>query len=461
MKPRRVLFVIGGVILLAALVALGSAAFRGRGGADPAPASLTGEPPPQFAVRARGRVEPARWATLSSEAGGTVAELPVAEGDEVRAGDLVLRLDATDLEMALQIALQEVAAQQAALDRLYGGEDERAAGRAEREHAYQMAQSEIALRASRERLAQALAHDPARDVAAARADLEQLGLQIAQHRALDPSPEVAIAEVELERAQIALDDVQDEYTRALDRPWEPQSVRDALAKQVRQASLNLKLAQAQLARAVDAREAHRLGTDILEAQLGAAEVRLGEAVEAQQAYSSTLAIAQADVEAAQLDLEYLRAWENPHRDGVARAEVAQAEARLRQAELQARQIAGQVARAEVRAPYDGTIGKVNVRLGELVSPGQPVAVLGDLSTLRVETIDLDEWSAGKIGVGDEVDLVFDAFDDKTLTGHVTEIAVRGETLPAGDVAYQAIIELVEPDPELRWGMSVRINVPLD
>ena len=98
---------------------------------------------------------------------------------------------------------------------------------------------------------------------------------------------------------------------------------------------------------------------------------------------------------------------------------------------------------------------------DVARPGAPAVTLVDLSTLRVETTDLDEWAAAQVSEGGEATIVFTAFDDKTLNGTITGMALRGEKLPAGDVVYRVIIELDEPDPELQWGMTVRITIPLE
>jgi len=117
--------------------------------------------------------------------------------------------------------------------------------------------------------------------------------------------------------------------------------------------------------------------------------------------------------------------------------------------------------ATLIAPFGGTIVTLHLQPRDWVQADASAVTLADLSTLRVETTDLDEWSAAQIRVGSEATVVFNAFDDKTLTGHVTEIGLRGEKLPAGDVVYRAIIELDAPDADLRWGMTVRITVPLE
>jgi HlyD family secretion protein len=59
--------------------------------------------PPANEVRASGYVE-ATEARLAPEVGGRVVEVAVAEGDRVSAGDVIARLDPTDVELALRRA---------------------------------------------------------------------------------------------------------------------------------------------------------------------------------------------------------------------------------------------------------------------------------------------------------------------------------------------------------------------
>ena len=180
-------------------------------------------------VSVTGELVPARWAALSAKAGGRVSGVLVEPGDAVDEGAPLVRLDTTDLGLSLRVAQQEVAAQQAALARLIAGASEQAAVRADRENAQQIAQAEIALRVKEQQLEQALDRDPAQDAVAAQALVGQAQAQLAQARAQNPAAEVQVAQVELERAKIALDDAQDEYNKALDRPWEDQGIRDAWA----------------------------------------------------------------------------------------------------------------------------------------------------------------------------------------------------------------------------------------
>ncbi len=408
-------------------------------------------------VSVTGELVPSRWATLSAKIGGRIAEVLVEADESVVAGAPLVRLDTSDLDLSLRVAQQEVAAQQAALDRLIAGASEQVIARADRENAQQIAQAEIALRVKQRQLEQARARDPAKEVAAAQALVQQLQSQLAQARAHNPGAEVQVAQIEMERSKIALDDTQDEYNKALDRPWEDQDIRDEWFKQLEQAQLNYQVAQARLDGAFSAQRAHTLSLDALEAQIAAAQAHLEQAIEAQEAYSVTLSILSDEVEAAQLEIEHLRAWENPYRDEATAEEVAQAEARLEQAEWSVAQIRQQIQDAEVRAPFAATIGLVNVRVGELISLGQSLLTLGDLNTLRVETTDLDEIDVVRVSVGQEAAITFDALPDQVLTGRVSRISPMAEP-GTGGVHYTVVIELEEIDPLLRWGMTAFVDI---
>jgi multidrug efflux pump subunit AcrA (membrane-fusion protein) len=422
------------------------------------PTSTPGTPADYIpVVSVTGELVPQKWVSLGHKTGGKVVEVSVEPGDPVAVGEALARLDTVELESTLEIARQDLAAQQAALDRLVQGASQESIARVDRDHAQQVAQAEVALEVKQAQLAQARAHDPARDVEVAQARIRQLEATQAQAQVQDLSPEVTAAQVEVERAKIALDDTQNEYNKALDRPWEDQKIRDGWAKQLEQAQLNYRAAQARLDSAISARRAHALSLGALEAQLQESRVALAQAVDAQNAYSVTLSILSDEVEAARLQLSYLQAWENPLRDKASAPEIAQAQAMVQRAEWAVRQIERQIADAEVRAPWAGTVGSVNVRVGEVASPGQAMIVLGDLDTLRVETTDLDEIDVVQISLDQDVVVTFDALPERIFPGRVTRISPMAEP-GSGGVHYTVVIDLAEMDPALRWGMTAFVDI---
>jgi HlyD family secretion protein len=366
-------------------------------------------------------------------------------------------LDTTELELALQRAQEQVTIQRASVALLRAGAREEEIARADRDHAHQVAQAEIALQAKQEQLAQAEAADPGAEVAVAEARAVQVERQMAQTRAQDPLPQLRAAQVELERVQNALEDTQDEYNKALDRPWEDQAIRDAWADRLEEAKLNRRAAQAQLDQAEAARAAHARGLAVLEAQLEEAQAMLAQAQAAQASHRATLDLLHTEIEGAEEQLAYLRGWENPYRDPPRREEVAQAEAALAQAQVQVTEIQRQLREATIVAPFAGTVGSVEVRVGERVSPGQPLATIGDLDMLRVETTDLDEIDVVRVEVGQQVAVTFDALPDRVFEGRVTRIAPMAEA-GTGGVHYTTVIVLEERDPVLRWGMTAFVDI---
>jgi multidrug efflux pump subunit AcrA (membrane-fusion protein) len=160
------------------------------------------------------------------------------------------------------------------------------------------------------------------------------------------------------------------------------------------------------------------------------------------------------IEQAQRDLEELQ-------EGPDALDVQSAELEIDAAQLALEEAEAALEDAALVAPFSGTVIELHLKEEDWTQPGSPALTLADLKTLHVETTDLDEWGAAQVDIGGEAEIVFTAFDDKTLSGTITEVALRGEKLPAGDVVYRVTIELDEPDSELRWGMTVRITVPLE
>jgi multidrug efflux pump subunit AcrA (membrane-fusion protein) len=112
------------------------------------------------------------------------------------------------------------------------------------------------------------------------------------------------------------------------------------------------------------------------------------------------------------------------------------------------------------APWAGTITAVPVERGASVAPGGAVATIGDLSRLRVETTDVDEYLVDQIRRGQAVMLRVDALDQRTIQGFVRSVALEPQVGTAGFEHYPVVIDLVEVPPELRVGMTARVAFEL-
>jgi hypothetical protein len=111
------------------------------------------------------------------------------------------------------------------------------------------------------------------------------------------------------------------------------------------------------------------------------------------------------------------------------------------------------------APWRGTITTVPVHLGDTAMPATIVATVGDLSRLQVETTDVDEFLIAHVRKGQLLPMTVDALDGREIQGYVGSVALELQPIANGDEHYPVVLELVDPPPELRPGMVVRVHLP--
>jgi len=105
----------------------------------------------------------------------------------------------------------------------------------------------------------------------------------------------------------------------------------------------------------------------------------------------------------------------------------------------------------VRAPFDGIMAAVAVKVGDTVSSGTAIGTL--ITTQHLADITLNEVDVAKIKLGQKVVLTFDAIDGLTLSGSVADIASLG-TVSQGVVSYDVKIGFDAQDDRIKTGMSV-------
>lgn len=145
----------------------------------------------------------------------------------------------------------------------------------------------------------------------------------------------------------------------------------------------------------------------------------------------------------------------------ARAALALKQAEARPADIQAAQ--AQVASAQaiydntmVRAPSDGTITRVDTRVGEQAVASQEVMILQDIGNLYAEA-NVSEADIASIQVGQEVDYTFDALGpDKHFKGKVLTVN-PASTVISGVVNYK-VTASIDDAPDIKPGMTANMTV---
>ena len=112
----------------------------------------------------------------------------------------------------------------------------------------------------------------------------------------------------------------------------------------------------------------------------------------------------------------------------------------------------------IRAPFSGTLSKVDVNQGDSASSGSAIATI--IANEQVADITLNEVDASKVKIGDNVTLTFDAIDGLTIAGKVAELDTVG-TVTQGVVNYTATISFDSSDARIKSGMSVSASIITD
>jgi HlyD family secretion protein len=347
-------------------------------------------------VTASGIVAPAQQAQLTTAAGGQIAELNVAVGDKVKAGQVLVMMAGGDkLNAAIESANLDLLSAQQALKDL----NDNAA---------------LARTAAQTRLADA-----------------QKALDDAQkHRTRMNYPHTT--------NELVIQNAQTEYLLA------KQDYKDALKdfnKLAHKKLTNLERADA-LNKVVSAEQ--KMKTALANYNwylLGYTDIDIAQA-------QAELQSAQAEVASAKQAYDQLQTGPDPQALALANARVQNAQAQIKASQSALDEL-------ELKAPFDGTISKVNNSSGEWVTPGQPILVLADLDHLQVQTTDLSERDVPEVKVGQAATILVKALN-QNVPGKVSEISPLADTL-GGDVVYQTIIDLDTIPAGLRAGMSVDVQ----
>ena len=186
---------------------------------------------------------------------------------------------------------------------------------------------------------------------------------------------------------------------------------------------------------------------------------------------AALSVAREYYEVAQDRLSALQTGEDSLRVAAAVAAVEQAKAAAQQAQDGAKQAESnlalldtQIAKLIVSAPTDGVILTRNVEPGEFVQPGATAFVLGRLSDLTI-TVYVPEDRYGEISLGRAATMTVDSFPNLTFQAAVTQIADKAEFTPRNvqtvegrsSTVYAVKLKVQDPEGKLKPGMPADVE----
>ncbi len=416
-NKHTLLFIVLVLLLAGCTQRLGRGIVEATAVADPnAPTATprpTSEPAAPSTVVADGQlvaVQPAL--ALSFEANGRILTLNVRPGDKVAAGDIIATLDDSALQEAIASAELQVAQAENSL-----------------------AQSQLSL----DDLENWTPDETAVALAQANVTAAQTAYDNARTNDAASGNSLTSARINLEQAQRQLTDAQKAYDTAYDpgREWEfgLPGYKEQLEAERNGATRSLTYAQENL--------------EVAQAQYNLALAGLN---------NDTAVSASASLINAQQTLTQTLTGPKPTEISAAQLRVEQAEISLAQAQFSRTQAQDALSKAQLIAPWPGTVLSIEVAPGAMVAAGTPILTLLDTDQLQFHTTNLSERDLEAIHPGQVVEITLKAFPTTPISGVVAGIAPQASGVVGDAAVFTVKINLDDTDLDLRPGMTGRVEI---
>ncbi len=471
----------------------------------------------EVSVIATGPIAAVNQLPLTFKSSGKLAELDVQPGQAVKKGQVLAKLDTTDLQAALDQAKANLEQAQANLQKVMAGatDAQKQVAQTAVDNARKAAvnaQASVATAkttaANNVTAAQQSVRTAELNLAAAQDALKAAQDQEARGLAADQTA-IANAQKNLENAKAAAAAdgpiQQQNLEKAKDNLWAVQISRDATCgrskgadcqaananvaaaetavntaaaqvaqalqqdqQQIAQAQAQLDQANAQLAndKAKFAAAVVSAQNQVKQAQAALAAAQNG-VTQAQAQATATVQNAQAQADQAAGALKSAQASYNQTVAPPEPADIAAAKAQVVNAQAAVETAQNNLDAATLIAPFDGVVAAVNGTVGQEVTGGpvnantsvSPSALitLVDLNNLQV-TAQVNEADIGKVKIGDPVTFTVSAFPDKRFTGKVLSIQPIG-TVVQNVVNYNVTCSIQsQNDATLYPGMTAAATI---
>ena len=265
-------------------------------------------------------------------------------------------------------------------------------------------------------------------------------------------------EASLEQARAQLDETGDNYQALFQQVEAAKAKVDVSRAAVTQAQSSIKKIESEIEKDKAEYDRQReLLPRKATSQKAVDRAKANYEVSVEQRKTAVAALAQAKASLLESEANLAEAKANLGAAGDANASIRAARAAVRQAELN-------LEFTQVRAPVDGYVTNLNLRLGSQAVANQPALALVDINSFWVDGF-FKETSIGKIGEGDKAVVTLMAYPDTPLEGYVDSIG-WGIAKQDGSTGFELLPNI---SPTFEWirlaqRVPVRIhltNVPIE
>ena len=355
-------------------------------------------------LKASGTVESTE-VTISPEVGGRVMEMTAQEGDHVKAGQVLIKLDDTLLQSQLRQAQSLLKAAQANYDLLAAGPTDE-----------QLRQAQAALVMATASYSRTITSSRQTDIDAAQSTLNAATEAYNKVKAGPQEEDYAGAEAAYRNAEAALKQAQFAYDATFKR--DPAGINaSSAAMALEQATNNYNAAKSAYDKVAKSPDNAQISAAYQQVQ--AARAALDRATTPARDFD--VQQAQAQVDQAQAALDALKAGARRQQLDAAKAQVEAAQAAVDTLQVQIKKLT-------LLAPVDGVLLARSVEPGEMAITGAPLLTLSQLDDLKL-TVYVSEDRYGEIKLGQAAQVTVDTFPNAPFAATVRYIAGKAEFTP--------------------------------
>jgi HlyD family secretion protein len=156
-----------------------------------------------------------------------------------------------------------------------------------------------------------------------------------------------------------------------------------------------------------------------------------------------------------------------HQVDVAKVDLRASRESLEQANAMLSQSREHLAKTEVRAPIDGTVTAVPIKIGETAVAsatgiaGSSLMTIADVGSIMAE-VNVDEADVARVAVGQQAKVFPAAYPDQPVTGRVESVAMAPRATLGAQASqgrsYVVKLRLDDPKLALRSGMTCRVEI---
>lgn len=194
------------------------------------------------------------------------------------------------------------------------------------------------------------------------------------------------------------------------------------------------------------------GTNLSVANLASYKAAATTALSETNSAITSLNNAAQNIASQKIAIQQLQAQYDLKKAGATTHDIAAQQASVDGAVADVASARAQLAKSVMRAPFSGTVTKMDAKVGQIVSPTTPVVSMISNGIFQIECF-IPEVDIARISVGDTASTTLDAYGvEQDFSARVIAID-PAQTLKNGVATYKTTLQFNSADPRIRSGMT--------